>query len=155
ARAHAVVRPPSDRGPRARRGRRARVGRAPVDRLVPHRLARAARGLAPHVGHRPFGRAGGQDLMTHFGTVTTAMVTPFSDDGALDVGAAVTLARWLTDHGSDGLVVAGTTGEGPVLTDDERVELWQAVAEAGPGPVVAGTGTNDTAHSGALTPRDA
>jgi len=93
--------------------------------------------------------------MAHFGSVATAMVTPFSDDGALDVGAAVTVARWLTDHGSDGLVVAGTTGEGPVLTDDERVELWQAVAEAVSVPVVAGTGTNDTAHSVELTRRAA
>jgi len=52
-----------------------------------------------------------------FGTVITAMVTPFDDEGRLDVDGAVTLARWLTSHGSDGLVVAGTTGEGPVLTD--------------------------------------
>jgi 4-hydroxy-tetrahydrodipicolinate synthase len=93
--------------------------------------------------------------MAHFGAVVTAMVTPFSDDGALDVAAAVTLARWLTDHGSDGLVVAGTTGEGPVLTDDERLELWRAVAEAVSVPVVAGTGTNDTAHSVELTRRAA
>ena len=85
--------------------------------------------------------------MAHFGAVTTAMVTPFSDDGALDVDTAVALARWLAEHGNDGLVVAGTTGEGPVLTDDERLELWRAVAEAVSVPVVAGTGTNDTAHS--------
>ena len=93
--------------------------------------------------------------MTHFGTVTTAMVTPFSDDGALAVDTAVALARWLTDHGNDGLVVAGTTGEGPVLSDDERLELWRAVAEAVSVPVVAGTGTNDTAHSVELTRRAA
>ena len=76
--------------------------------------------------------------MAHFGTVTTAMVTPFSDDGALDVDTAVALARWLAEHGNDGLVVAGTTGEGPVLTDDEKLELWRAVAEAVTVPVVRG-----------------
>ena len=54
-----------------------------------------------------------------FGSVVTAMVTPFDDNLALDVDAAVALARWLTDNGSDGLVLAGTTGEGPVLTDEE------------------------------------
>ena len=91
--------------------------------------------------------------MTHFGSVITAMVTPFSADGALDIGAAVTLARWLVDHGNDGLVLAGTTGEGPVLTDDEKLELWRAVAEAVSVPVVAGTGSNDTAHSVELTRR--
>jgi len=89
--------------------------------------------------------------MARFGEVVTAMVTPFAGDGALDVDAAVELARWLTDHGSDGLVVAGTTGEGPVLSDDEDRELWRAVAEAVTVPVVAGTGTNDTAHSIELT----
>jgi 4-hydroxy-tetrahydrodipicolinate synthase len=93
--------------------------------------------------------------MAHFGAVATAMVTPFSDDGALDVDAAVTLARWLTEHGSDGLVVAGTTGEGPVLDDEEKLELWRAVAEAVSVPVVAGTGSNDTAHSVELTRRAA
>ena len=93
--------------------------------------------------------------MAHFGAVTTAMVTPFSDDGALDVDTAVALARWLTEHGNDGLVVAGTTGEGPVLSDDEKLELWRAVAEAVSVPVVAGTGSNDTAHSVELTRRAA
>ncbi|MBV8305007.1 MAG: 4-hydroxy-tetrahydrodipicolinate synthase [Acidimicrobiia bacterium] len=88
-----------------------------------------------------------------FGTVITAMVTPFDDDGALNVDAAVALARWLTDNGSDGLVLAGTTGEGPVLTDDEDVELWRAVVEAVTVPVVAGTGTNDTRHTIELTKR--
>ena len=93
--------------------------------------------------------------MAHFGAVTTAMVTPFSDDGALDVDTAVALARWLAEHGNDGLVVAGTTGESPVLTDDEKLELWRAVAEAVSVPVVAGTGSNDTAHSVELTRRAA
>jgi len=79
------------------------------------------------------------------------MVTPFDDEGALDVDGAVGLARWLAAHGSDGLVVAGTTGEGPVLDDDELAELWRAVAEAVTVPVIAGTGTNDTRHSVACT----
>jgi len=82
-----------------------------------------------------------------FGAVVTAMVTPFDEAGALDVDGAVTLARWLAAHGSDGLVVAGTTGEGPVLSDTELVELWRAVAEAVTVPVIAGTGSNDTRHS--------
>ena len=86
-----------------------------------------------------------------FGRVLTAMVTPFDDDGALDLDGARTLARYLADHGNDGLVVAGTTGEAPVLTDDEKLALWAAVAEAVTIPVIAGTGTNDTAHSVHLT----
>jgi len=82
-----------------------------------------------------------------FGAVATAMVTPFDDAGALDLDGAVRLARWLTEHGSDALVVAGTTGEVPVLSDDECAQLWRAVAEAVTVPVIAGTGTNDTRHS--------
>jgi 4-hydroxy-tetrahydrodipicolinate synthase len=93
--------------------------------------------------------------MARFGAVVTAMVTPFADDGALDLDAAAGLARWLADHGTDGLVVAGTTGEGPVLTDDEKADLWRAVAGAVTIPVVAGTGSNDTAHSIQLTRRAA
>jgi 4-hydroxy-tetrahydrodipicolinate synthase len=79
--------------------------------------------------------------------VLTAMVTPFDAEGRLDLDAAALLARWLVDNGSEGLVVAGTTGEAPVLTDDERRDLWRAVVEAVTVPVVAGAGTNDTAHS--------
>jgi 4-hydroxy-tetrahydrodipicolinate synthase len=86
-----------------------------------------------------------------FGAVLTAMVTPFGDDGALDLSGAATLARWLVAHGSDGLVVAGTTGESPVLSDGEKRDLWRAVAEAVTVPVIAGSGTNDTAHSVELT----
>lgn len=82
-----------------------------------------------------------------FGAVVTAMVTPFDESGALDVDAAADLARWLADHGSDGLVVGGTTGEGPVLGDDEMVDLCRSVAGAVTIPVLAGTGTNDTRHS--------
>jgi 4-hydroxy-tetrahydrodipicolinate synthase len=79
------------------------------------------------------------------------MVTPFDGEGALDLDAAAQLARWLVDHGSDGLVVAGTTGEGSTLTDDEKLDLWRAVAEAVSVPVIANTGSNDTAHSVHLT----
>src|SRR5271163_2759492 len=86
-----------------------------------------------------------------FGRVVTAMVTPFDDYGALDVPAASELARWLAARGSDGLVLTGSTGESSVLTDEEKVALWRAVAEAVTIPVIAGTGSNDTAHSIAMT----
>lgn len=89
--------------------------------------------------------------MARFGRVLTAMITPFTDDGALDLDEAQRLARWLEANGNDGLVVAGTTGEAPVLTDDERLSLFAAVVEAVSIPVVAGTGTNDTAHSVHMT----
>src|SRR5207248_3829174 len=98
-------------------------------------------------------REQGARVMARFGAVMTAMVTPFDDDGALKVDAAVKLAKWLTENGSDGLVLTGTTGEGPVLTDDEDVELWRALVEAVTVPVVAGTGTNDTRHTIELTKR--
>tara|TARA_B100001013_G_scaffold291043_1_gene190946 strand:- start:1307 stop:2158 length:852 start_codon:yes stop_codon:yes gene_type:complete len=75
------------------------------------------------------------------------MVTPFSQDDALDVDASVTLAKWLVEQGSEGLVITGTTGEGPAVTDEEDWELWRAIAEAVTVPVIAGTTTNDTAHS--------
>jgi 4-hydroxy-tetrahydrodipicolinate synthase len=84
-----------------------------------------------------------------FGAVLTAMVTPFDDEGALDLDGARDLARWLQTQGNDGLIIAGTTGESPTLTDDERLSL--IAAEAVTIPVVAGTTTNDTAHSVHLT----
>jgi 4-hydroxy-tetrahydrodipicolinate synthase len=86
-----------------------------------------------------------------FGAVVTAMVTPFDDDGALDLDAAVSLARWLADNGSEGLVLAGSTGESSTLTDDEKRDLWRAVAEGVTIPVIAGSGSNDTAHSIEMT----
>ncbi|MGH9046346.1 MAG: 4-hydroxy-tetrahydrodipicolinate synthase [Acidimicrobiales bacterium] len=82
-----------------------------------------------------------------FGGLITAMVTPFDEKGALDLDGAATVARWLADHGTQGLVVSGTTGEGPVLSDDEKRALWRCVKESVTIPVVAGAGTNDTAHS--------
>ena len=84
-----------------------------------------------------------------FGRVLTAMVTPFTDDLALDLDAAARLAVHLVDHGSDGLVVSGTTGESPTTTDAEKVDLLRAVLDAvgDRATVVAGVGTNDTRHT--------
>lgn len=89
--------------------------------------------------------------MPHFGRVLSAMITPFDADGELDLDVAVQLAQYLQAHGHDGLVIAGTTGEAPVLNDDERLSLFEAVINAVTIPVVAGTGTNDTRHSVHLT----
>ncbi len=86
-----------------------------------------------------------------FGSVLTAMVTPFDAEGALDLDAAVSLARWLEANGNDGLVIAGTTGEAPTLTDAEQLDLIAAVAGAVTIPVVAGTGSNDTHHAIEMT----
>jgi 4-hydroxy-tetrahydrodipicolinate synthase len=94
--------------------------------------------------------------MARFGRVLTAMVTPFDDDGSLDVAGAAHLAEWLVAHGSDGLVLAGTTGEAPTLSDDEKVELWRAVRAAVPDvPLLAGAGSNDTRHTVELAQRAA
>lgn len=87
----------------------------------------------------------------YFGAVMSAMVTPFDGEGRLDLDAARRLARWLADHGNDGLVLAATTGEASTLSDDERCDLVRAVSEAVTIPVVAGTGSNDTRHSIELT----
>lgn len=90
-----------------------------------------------------------------FGRVLTAMVTPFDERGDLDLDGAVALARWLVAHGNDGLVLAGTTGEAPTLTDDEKLALFAAVREAVDVPLLAGTGSNDTRHSCGLSERAA
>ena len=89
------------------------------------------------------------------GSVLTAIVTPFRDDGAVDFDAFQSLARHLVANGSDGLVVAGTTGESPTLSDDERLDLFRAAIEAvgESATVVAGTGTYSTHHSVHLTER--
>jgi 4-hydroxy-tetrahydrodipicolinate synthase len=84
---------------------------------------------------------------SRFGRVLTAMVTPFDGDGRLDLDGTQRLARWLVDHGSDGLVVNGTTGESPTLSATESVDLFRAVRQAVDVPVIAGTGSNDTAHA--------
>jgi 4-hydroxy-tetrahydrodipicolinate synthase len=79
------------------------------------------------------------------------MVTPMHDDGSINYDGVATLARYLQDNGNDGLVITGTTGESPVLTDEERVNVWRAAAEAVTIPIIAGSGTNDTAHSVEMT----
>ena len=87
--------------------------------------------------------------MAQFGHVITAMATPFDREERLDHKRATELARWLVDHGSESLVIAGTTGESPTLSDEEKVELFRTVKQAvgGRAKVIAGTGTYDTAHS--------
>jgi 4-hydroxy-tetrahydrodipicolinate synthase len=87
------------------------------------------------------------------GEVLTAAVTPFDADGAVDVDKFCDLCSYLVDHGSDGVVVAGTTGESPTLTDEERLTLFAAAVETigDRASVVAGTGTYSTAHSVHLT----
>lgn len=84
-----------------------------------------------------------------FGRVLTAMITPFTRDGELDLDAAQKVASHLVDHGNDGLVVSGTTGESPTTTVEEDGRLLAAVLEAvgDRASVVAGVGTNDTRHS--------
>jgi 4-hydroxy-tetrahydrodipicolinate synthase len=96
----------------------------------------------------------GRDGM-RIGGILTAMVTPFDRDGRLDEDAAVRLMHHLLENGSDGLVLAGTTGESPTLTDEEKCRLWElGVAETpGDATIVAGTGSNDTRHSVELTER--
>ncbi|MCQ6252298.1 4-hydroxy-tetrahydrodipicolinate synthase [Streptomyces malaysiensis] len=86
---------------------------------------------------------------TPFGRVLTAMVTPFTTDGALDLDGAQRLAAHLVDAGNDGLIVNGTTGESPTTSDAEKAQLVRAVVEAvgDRAHVVAGAGTNDTRHS--------
>ena len=93
--------------------------------------------------------------MARFGSLITAMVTPFDGDGRIDLEGAAALAAWLVEQGNDGLVLTGSTGEGSVLGDDEQVEVWRAVRAAVDVPLVAATGTNDTAHAVELTGRAA
>ncbi|MFZ4516772.1 MAG: 4-hydroxy-tetrahydrodipicolinate synthase [Microthrixaceae bacterium] len=90
-----------------------------------------------------------------FGRVVTAMVTPFDERGDLDLDAAAELAQWLVETGSEGLVLAGTTGESPALTDSEALALFRRVRETVSVPVLAGTGSNSTAHAVELTRRAA
>ncbi|NYE08743.1 4-hydroxy-tetrahydrodipicolinate synthase [Bacillus niacini] len=88
-----------------------------------------------------------------FGQVLTAMVTPFDQHGEIDYHAARTLVNYLIDNGTDGLVVAGTTGESPTLTTEEKISLFKFVVEVAAGrvPVIAGTGSNNTRASISLT----
>ena len=98
--------------------------------------SRGTAGTAGHDGERIEG-------------LLTAMVTPFAEDGSVDEAAARPLARRLLENGSHGLVVAGTTGEGPTLSDEEQISLLRAIVDevGGDGLIVCGTGTNDTRHS--------
>ena len=90
------------------------------------------------------------------GGILTAMVTPFGSDGELNEDATARLIRHLLDNGSDGLVLAGSTGEAATMTDEEKARLWEiGVAESGDATVIAGTGTYDTRHSIELTERAA
>ena len=89
--------------------------------------------------------------MSRFGSVITAMVTPFTADGELDHEGAAELARWLVAQGNDALVLSGTTGEAACLTDEEQIALWRAVRSAVDVPLIAGSGTNDTRHAAELT----
>lgn len=88
-------------------------------------------------------------MYTEFGSISTAAVTPFYDDGRLNLEAFRELLDHLASNGSDSVVICGTTGEGPTLSDDEKLQLWRtAVDEVGGRiPVIAGTGTNNTHHS--------
>ncbi|MDQ3953294.1 MAG: 4-hydroxy-tetrahydrodipicolinate synthase [Actinomycetota bacterium] len=94
-------------------------------------------------------------MPARFGQVITAMVTPFASDGSLDAKAARRLAGHLVDHGSEGLVVCGTTGESPTLSDAEKLEMFEAVlGEVGDrATVIAGTGSYDTRETIELTRR--
>lgn len=89
--------------------------------------------------------------MPRFGPVLTAMVTPMDPEGAVDFKGVAQLATWLVERGNDALVVTGTTGEASTLSDDEQVEVWRTVRDAVDVPLIAGSGTNDTAHAAHLT----
>jgi len=93
-------------------------------------------------------------MPTEIGRLLTAMITPFKPDGSVNYDAAERLAAMLIADGSDGVVVSGTTGESPALSDDEKIELLSIVKKAIPGKsVVSGTGSNDTHHSVKLSER--
>lgn len=89
--------------------------------------------------------------MPRFGRIMSALITPFDAAGAVDLDLAQRLARHLVSEGHDGLVVCGTTGESPTLTDDEKLAMFAAIVEAVDVPVIAGTVGNDTAHSAELS----
>jgi 4-hydroxy-tetrahydrodipicolinate synthase len=105
--------------------------------------------MSNHGSARSAGRGPSPAAAAGFGRVLTAMVTPFRADGSLDLVGAQRLATHLVDHGHDGLVISGTTGESPTTSDSEKESLLRAVVEAvgDRARVVAGTGTNDTHHT--------
>ncbi|MCW2928947.1 MAG: dihydrodipicolinate synthase [Thermoleophilia bacterium] len=92
-------------------------------------------------------------MYTEFGTIVTAVITPFAEDGSIDHDEFRRILRHLEANGSDGVVVAGTTGEAPTLSDDEKLALIRTAADEVGGrlSVLAGTGSNDTQHSVELT----
>ena len=92
-------------------------------------------------------------MKSKFGRVITAMITPFAADGSLDVEGARSLAKWLVEQGNEALVLAGTTGESPTITQDEQIELVEAVVDAVDVPIIAGAGSNDTRSAIANTQR--
>ncbi|MDJ0553966.1 MAG: 4-hydroxy-tetrahydrodipicolinate synthase [Microcoleaceae cyanobacterium MO_207.B10] len=95
--------------------------------------------------------------MVNFGRVLTAMITPFNSDGSVNYEEAEKLSIWLAEHGTDSLLVCGTTGESPTLTWDEEYQLFQVVqkAVAGKAKVIAGTGSNSTKEAMAATEKAA
>ena len=103
--------------------------------------------------HHVAARGGKTMSKARFGEVITAMVTPFAGDGSMDVRAARALAARLVEHGSDGLVLSGTTGESPTLSIDDKLALFENVLDevGGRARILAGTGTYDTAESISLT----
>ncbi len=92
-------------------------------------------------------------MSPRFGSVITAMVTPFDDRGDLDLDAAVDLAVWLVANGSDGLVLSGTTGESPTLSESEELVLFRTIRGAVTVPILAGAGSNSTASAVEQTKR--
>jgi 4-hydroxy-tetrahydrodipicolinate synthase len=94
-------------------------------------------------------------MNSSLGDILTAMVTALHEDGSVNYEGTAELAEYLVENGSDGVVVSGTTGESPTLTDNEKIELFRVVKDAvqGRATVIAGTGSNDTAHSVELTER--
>ncbi|MDA8197300.1 MAG: 4-hydroxy-tetrahydrodipicolinate synthase [Actinomycetota bacterium] len=89
--------------------------------------------------------------LDQFGAVITAMVTAFDENEALDIDATVTLAKKLADDGNSALVVSGTTGEASTLTDPEKILLWETLSSELTIPIIAGSGSNETAHSITMT----
>jgi 4-hydroxy-tetrahydrodipicolinate synthase len=94
-----------------------------------------------------------EHMSGNFGNVATAMITPFRQDHGVDLDGAQELASWLVEHGTDAVVVAGSTGESPTLTHKEKAQLFAAVGEAirGRGKLICGTGTYSTAETLELT----
>src|SRR5262245_31128116 len=114
---------------------------------------RCSERASPRRGPGAYNEARPREVERMLGEVITAIVTPFREDGSVDLTAFGRLCAHLVDNGSDGLVVAGTTGEAPTLSDREKLELFAAAVDAvgDRATIIAGTGGNDTAHSVELT----